>query len=293
MKVIRSAVLGFCMGVRRAVDIACAAAPAHNAEGADKPVYTGKVITLGPLIHNPRILDELKKLGVEAADDLPPDLKGVTVIIRAHGVPPLLEQAVRDRGGRIIDATCPRVKKSQRAAREFENAGVRLFIAGEAGHAEIAGLKGYAPSCIIAGTPTEAETKAKNLRLTTPNAKTALIAQTTIDEQEYRAIGESIKKYFPDLAIINTICSAVTDRQNSLRQLLKTVDAVVIAGGRESANTRRLAAIAAEQGASCVLAESAADIPPDFLVFNTVGLCAGASSPDSVIDEIEAALYET
>ena len=278
MKVIRSDVLGFCMGVRRAVEIARAA----EAEPSAAPVFT-----LGPLIHNPRVLDELKSRRVTALDELPPDfdLRGVSVIIRAHGIAPAREQALRERECRVIDATCPTVKKSQLIAQQFEKAGVRLFIAGEAGHAEIAGLTGYAPSCIIAGSAAEAEASARKLHVAAPGAQTALIAQTTIDEQEYRAIGEAIKKYFPGLEIVNTICSAAKERQDSLRKLAHTVDALVIAGGRESANTRRLAAIAGEL--PCVLAESAADIPPAFAAFTTVGLCAGASTPDSVIGEIE------
>jgi 4-hydroxy-3-methylbut-2-enyl diphosphate reductase len=120
--------------------------------------------------------------------------------------------------------------------------------------------------------------------------KTALIGQTTISEEEYRSIGEAIKKYFPALEIIETICAATRERQDALRELLDKVDAVIIAGGKESANTRRLLAIAEKQGKPCALSESAADIPAGFAAFQTVGLCAGASTPDTVIDEIEDAL---
>jgi 4-hydroxy-3-methylbut-2-enyl diphosphate reductase IspH len=121
-------------------------------------------------------------------------------------------------------------------------------------------------------------------------AKTALIGQTTISEEEYRAIGGGIKKYFPDLEIIQTICAATKDRQDSLRRLLDKVDAVVVAGGRESANTRRLLTIAREGGKTAVLVESPREIPAGFAAYKTVGLCAGASTPDTVIDAIERAL---
>jgi len=281
MNVIRSDVLGFCMGVRRAVEIARAAA----AEPAATPVFT-----LGPLIHNPRVLDELKGRGIMILDEIPAELRGATVLIRAHGIAPDIEQTLREKAGRVIDATCPTVKKSQLIAQQFENAGVRLFIAGEAGHAEIAGLTGYAPFCIVAGNAAEAEIAAQKLRETEPNAKTALIAQTTIAQEEFISIGNAIKKYFPGLEIVRTICPATKERQDSLRKLACIVDALVIAGGRESANTRRLAAIAGEL--PCVLAESAADIPSAFAAFKTVGLCAGASTPDSVISEIEEHLME-
>jgi 4-hydroxy-3-methylbut-2-enyl diphosphate reductase len=294
MKVIRAKTLGFCMGVRRAVDLA--------RSEADKG---GRVYTLGPLIHNPQALEDLRSRGVVILDEkeLPPDLDGAAVIIRAHGVSPQVEAALRERGGRVIDATCPRVKASQLKARSLAKAGYGLFLAGEADHAEIIGVRGYAqtgpdrgavpgavPLCAVVADAGEAETAAAGLRAAGQNAKTALIGQTTISEAEYQAVGGVIKKYFPDLEIVQTICAAATDRQEALRELFDKVDALIIAGGRKSANTRRLLAIAEESGKPCALAETAAGIPEDFFAFETVGLCAGASTPDSVIDEISESL---
>lgn len=292
MKVIRAKVLGFCMGVRRAVDLA-------RTEAA----RAARVFSLGPLIHNPRVLDELKRRGVDVLgeDELPRDLAGASLIIRAHGIGPRTETALRERGGRLIDATCPRVKASQLKAQSLAQAGYRLFLAGEAEHAEIIGVRGYAeagrrdlsPAACVVGNAAAAERAAAALRDTSPPGeavKTALIGQTTISAEEYRAIGGGIKKYFPDLEIIQTICAATTDRQDALRVLLEKVDALVVAGGKDSANTRRLLAIARERGKPCVLAESAGDIPPEFAAFQTLGICAGASTPDEVIDEIEQAL---
>jgi len=284
MTVIRSDVLGFCMGVRRAVEIARSTGTA----AAAAPAF--KVFTLGPLIHNPRVLDELKNLGIESREELPDDLQGFILIIRAHGIGPQMEQALIKRGAMLIDASCPNVKKSQLTAEEFEKNGFRLFIAGEAGHAEISALKAYAPSGIIVGNPDEAEIAAHHLFETDPRAKTALLAQTTIDEEEYHTIGDIIKKYFPATEIAHTICSATRERQNSLRHLLKKVDAVIVAGGKTSANTRRLAVIAAERGIPHVLAESASDIPPEFYKYDNIGISAGASTPDNVIEEIMQAL---
>ena len=285
MQVIRAKVLGFCMGVRRAVELACL----QTETGA------GKVFTLGPLIHNPQTLADLKSRGVEILDEthLPENASGVVVIIRAHGVAPRVEETLRQRGAVIVDATCPRVKASQLKARSLAESGFRLFLAGEARHAEIAGIRGYAaaaPFCAVVGNAAEAETSAAALYAKESGAKTALIGQTTVSGPEYAAVGGAIKKYFPNLEIIQTICAATTDRQQSLRELLNNVDAVIIAGGKESANTRRLAAIAGESGKPCVLAESAAGIPQAFFSCKTIGLCAGASTPDSVIDEIERRL---
>lgn len=274
------------MGVRRAVELAYTEA----ARG-------GRVCSFGPLIHNPRVLDDLQRRGVEMLDgnSIPQNLQDAAVLIRAHGLSPQMEQTLRERSGRVIDATCPRVKASQLKARSLAEAGYSLFLAGEERHAEIAGIRGYAaaaPFCVVVGGAARAEEAAAALFAREPAAKTALIAQTTISADEYAAIGGALKKFFPGLAIVQTICAATGDRQAALRDLLDRVDAVIIAGGKDSANTRRLLSIAQERGKPCVLAESAADVPAEFAAFAAVGLCAGASTPDAVIGEIEAALRE-
>jgi len=283
MKVIRAKVLGFCMGVSRAVDLA--AAEAERSGG--KRIYT-----LGPLIHNPRVLADLESRGVETLDSLPQSIEGC-VIIRAHGVSPEAEERLRNTGCRIVDATCPRVKASQLKAEELRFAGYFLFLAGMPEHAEIEGIMGYAGSasfCAVVSGALEAERAASKLYRTNNNARTALLGQTTISEGEYLKIGEAIKIFFPNLEVFDTICPATTDRQQALRELLSQVDAVIIAGGKESANTSRLLAIAEESGKPCALVESSSEIPDAFRSFETVGLCAGASTPDSVITEIEKEL---
>jgi 4-hydroxy-3-methylbut-2-enyl diphosphate reductase len=277
---IRADLLGFCMGVRRAVDLAC---------GQD---FSCRVYTYGPLIHNPRALEDLKRRGIKTIEEhnLPPDLNGAVIIIRAHGVSPQVEAELREKGARIIDATCPRVKASQLKAAAFAKAGCRLFLAGEENHAEIVGIRAYAggntPRCVVVGNTAEAEAAACLLSQEC-DAKTALIGQTTISEEEYRAIGETLKTFFPDIEIVQTICAATKERQDSLRELLDKVDAIIIAGGKESSNTRRLLAIAESANKPCIIAESPADIPPEFFKFKTIGLAAGASTPYTVVDEIE------
>jgi 4-hydroxy-3-methylbut-2-enyl diphosphate reductase len=289
VNVIRARILGFCSGVRRAVDLAYAE--------DRKPVYT-----LGPLIHNPQVLEELKRRGVEILDEehLPADLRGASVIIRAHGISPQTEAELRRRGiARVIDATCPRVKSSQLKAEAFAQAGYCLFLAGEERHAEITGIRGYyeagslnnaARFCAVVSCAAEAEKAAAQLRENSPNAKTALIGQTTISTAEYRDIAEAITPFFPGLEIAQTICAATEERQDSLREITDKVDAVIIAGGKASANTRRLLAIAEAAGKPCALAETPADIPPAFLKFNSIGLASGTSTPDTVIDDIEKAI---
>jgi len=300
MTVLRANVLGFCMGVRRAVELAC--------NQADSPA--GKVYTLGPLIHNPQALEDLKRRGIEILDEakLPENLSGSVVIIRAHGVSPQTEAQLRKRGAVVVDATCPKVKASQLKAASLAKQGYRLFLAGEETHAEIAGICGYAQDGWLNRSDTaenkqflqvvscaaEAEIAAKLLsedpELHNGSAKTALLAQTTISTDEYHAIGAIISLFFPALEIIPTICAATRERQDSLRELLGKTHAVVIAGGKDSANTRRLLAIAQASGKPSAIVETAADIPPDFFRFETVGLAAGASTPDTVIEAIEKGL---
>jgi 4-hydroxy-3-methylbut-2-enyl diphosphate reductase len=292
MKVIHSKVLGFCMGVQRAVALAQADAEKAGLSG-------GRVYTLGPLIHNPCVLDTLKKSGVEVLEKnfMPNNLENCSIIICAHGTKPEIEEEIRGRGGRIVDATCPWVKTSQLKAEELSRAGYCLFLAGEAEHAEIQGILGFTGGkyCSVVSDAAGAGAAAKKLLGRGKDAEnkqllTALIGQTTISEEKYRAIGDAIKKYFPSLEIIQTICSATKERQQALRELLTQVDAVLVVGGKDSANTRSLLAIAKESGKPCKLVESAADIPESFFQFGCVGLSSGASTPDSVIDEIEKKL---
>jgi len=278
------------MGVRRAVELALTEAD-KAACGAQQ-----KVFTFGPLIHNPGVLNSLKERGITAIEQAPQNAGGCSIIIRAHGIDAASEEDLRDKGFCVIDATCPNVKKSRLKAQELARAGYCLFLAGETDHAEVQSVLSYAKAandefCAVVGNAAEAEEAAKKLRETNRDAKTALLAQTTICADEYSAIGEAVKKHFPNLEIVQTICSATVERQNALRDLLGQVDAVIVAGGKESANTRRLLAIAQESGKPCALVEKASEIPASIHMCETVGLCAGASTPNTLIDEIELELY--
>jgi 4-hydroxy-3-methylbut-2-enyl diphosphate reductase len=294
-------VLGYCAGVRRAVDIALREAAARQ-----------KVYTAGPLIHNPAVLETLKVRGVEILEedvDAPCAARGAVVIIRAHGVTPQSEARLRDRGFRIADASCPKVKRSQTLAQELSESGRRVFLAGEKRHAEIAGIQGYAPGGIVVESARDALESARILFAEDPAAETAVIAQTTLSVEDYAAICDALQMVFPRITIYDTICSATRERQNALRTLCEKADAIIIAGGRNSANTRRLVAVAraahtvsgeatngaAVAGKPVVLVENAREIPEAFVTgtYNTIGISAGASTPDEVIDEIERALLSS
>jgi 4-hydroxy-3-methylbut-2-enyl diphosphate reductase len=262
---------------------------------------SGQVYTLGPLIHNSGVLDSLKKRGVicleseNSVDEIQTAPEKSTIIIRAHGISPAVEKELIRRGMTIVDATCPHVKTSQRKAADFAANGYRVFLAGEKDHAEIKAILGYAQDSgigcgIVVSSPADAEAAAVELYRREPEAKTALIGQTTIRAEEYSGIAERIRRYFPSLEIVDSICTAAAERQGALRDLCGEVDALIIVGSKESANTRRLLSLAQELGKPAWLVETAARLPVEIGAYRTVGLSAGASTPDSLIDEVEEAL---
>jgi 4-hydroxy-3-methylbut-2-enyl diphosphate reductase len=288
VKTLRARVLGYCMGVRRAVELAVAeTAQAGMGPGA------AAVYTMGPLIHNPQVLRDLERRGVSILDeeDLPPELNGARVIIRAHGITPALREELLRRGASLTDATCPRVRASQMKARTLSAEGYTVFLAGERRHGEVAGILGYAPGCIVAANREEAEAAAAALiGKAGEGLKTALLAQTTLSPEEFRDIAGGITALLPDTLLVNTICEATRERQDSLRELCEKVDAAVIVGGLASANTRRLRAVAEDCGKPAWLVEGPGDLPPELAAYGVVGLSAGASTPEAAVDAVERAL---
>ncbi|GMO60091.1 MAG: hypothetical protein Ta2G_20130 [Termitinemataceae bacterium] len=251
-----------------------------------------RIYTLGPLIHNAALMQELNEKGVSVISEteIP---ENSTVIIRAHGVRPQLEDALKQHGNVIIDATCSKVKANQLKAQNLAAQGYKLFIAGEKGHAEVQGLLGFAPASIVISTAQEVSAKLSLLRNemgTSKNEKTAVIAQTTISTDEYEAICAALKTVFPLLEVFNTICNATKERQDALRKLCKRVCAVIIAGDKTSSNTRRLLEIARSANKPAWIVGGASEIPAAVFAYKTVGLSAGASTPDKIIDDIERAL---
>jgi len=285
------------MGVRRAVETAWRESSAQDR----------RVFTIGPLIHNPSVLEDLEKRGVTILEQtsIGTDIAGSTVIIRAHGIAPELENELAQNGAHVVDATCPYVKLNQKKAQSFAEHGYRIFLAGEKNHGEISGICGYitlaetsckAVNYHVVGNALEAHIAAQAAQNTAAQncsvreEKTALIAQTTISADEYSSIAEAIKNFFPNVEIADTICAATAQRQQALRKLCGKVEAVIVAGGKESANTLRLLSLAKELGKPAWLVEKLEEIPAEISIYKTVGLCAGASTPESLINEIEKAL---
>ena len=267
MKVIRASKAGFCFGVKRAVKLS---------EEASKE--KGPVHTLGPVVHNPQAIERLEHMGVKEINEIREARKG-TVIIRAHGIPPEDYKALESKGIKIVDATCPFVKKAQDYARMLHDEGYAIVIIGEKDHPEVRGIKGHAKEATVIETIEEAE----KLPMC---GKMGVVVQTT---QEQAVVGKIIPILFnktKELRVFNTICSATGERQEAVKGFAKKVGVIVVVGGRNSGNTRRLAQIA-ERIAPTYHIETAKELKKEwFRGAKTVGVAAGASTPDFVIDEV-------
>jgi 4-hydroxy-3-methylbut-2-enyl diphosphate reductase len=279
-QVIRAKVLGYCFGARCAVNMALDA----RRKNPDKTVAT-----FGPIIHNPVAIRQLEEAGISVLEyPIARAEPGGIVVIRAHGVPPSTRDELEEAGWTIFDATCPRIKESQKKARAACQSGFRVIIAGDKKHAEITGIRGYAPDAIIVEHVEDASRAAASFGRAEAFEKTVLIGQTTMGQDEYREIAKALA--IPGLMVHNTICPATLERQEALRQLCPQVDGVLVIGGKNSANTRQLLALAQQCGSMAALVEEQDDVPDAFFSLPRVGLSAGASTPDEVINKIETAL---
>ena len=256
------------MGVRRAVELALQAA-----RQARPPVYSW-----GPLIHNRQVTARLEAEGVNVVESCP---EAGTVVIRAHGVTPGVLRELSERGLKVIDATCPHVIASQRNIRAASASGLLCVIAGDREHPEVVGLSGYALTPVhILSTLAEAEAFS-------PAAAFFLIAQTTFQQSLYAQMAQSLRARYPACRIFDSICDATSRRQQEALTLAKELRALVVAGDPHSANTCRLAQVGREAGARVWQVEEARELAEaEFAGLATIGLTAGASTPDWIIDEV-------
>jgi 4-hydroxy-3-methylbut-2-en-1-yl diphosphate reductase len=275
MEVVRALTAGFCMGVILAL---------QKLDALVEDREAGHLIcTLGPIIHNPQVLEEYARKGVsqaESFEDIPPE---ATVVIRAHGIPQDVEFSLRSRGIRIVDATCPKVKKAQLLIREQAREGRFILLYGEESHPEVRGLLSYA----VSGTFVfDTEEKLGCFPLE-PGRRYGLAAQTTQDREKFDAIAAGLTQGRDrDIAIMQTICDATKQRQEETVRIARDVEFMVVIGGLESGNTRRLAQVVAAQNKPCMHVESARELPLDEIrKFTRIGLTAGASTPKTLIDE--------
>jgi len=283
MKVLVARTAGFCWGVRRAMDAVLEASA--RSEGST-------IQTLGPLIHNPQALDLIGKRGVAVAAS-PDAVQSGTVVIRAHGIPIQDLRGLKARQARgelkIVNATCPEVAKVHSRIKKWSPKGYFTVILGIHGHAESMAHQSFADygSVIVANLEEAAALTDEQLK------KVLVVAQTTFTVKDFEGIVEYLRSRAGDMVVENTICEDTWRRQAEAREIAAKVDAVVIVGGKNSANTRHLAELAEHYGKPCQFVETAVEL--DLKAFQgtkIVGVLAGASTPTWLVEEVVAALEQ-
>lgn len=271
MQVLLADEYGFCFGVERAVEM------------VEEAVSAGETVrSLGPLIHNKQEMQRLAHEGVTAITEPVQIGRGETAVIRAHGVTPDVQKELEEKASKVVDATCPFVTRVQKLAARAAEKDRHVVIVGAPDHPEMIGVKGYAPDhAFIIRDETEVATLPR-LR------KPLVVSQTTIKSKTFFDTAEAVKsKTDDDVEIVNTICSATRDRQEAARALAGMVDAFYIIGGRHSSNSVKLLAVCKEQCEKSFLIETEEEInDADLAGVEKVGVTAGASTPDWLIQKI-------
>jgi 4-hydroxy-3-methylbut-2-enyl diphosphate reductase len=268
---------GFCFGVERAVEM------------TEKALNEGATVrTLGPLIHNSQEMERLAAEGIKVIDQPQQATKQVVAIIRAHGVTPQVQRDLEQRAAQVVDATCPFVTKVQRLASRAAAQGRHVVLAGNPDHPETIGVVGYAPEHTF--VVRDASEVAHLPQLHAP----LVVSQTTIKLKTFLDVAEAVRaKADAEPQIVNTICSATRDRQDAARALAGHVEAFYIIGGRHSSNSVKLLAVCKEQCDKSFLIETAEEInPADLAGVEKVGVTAGASTPNWLIDQVVRRLEE-
>jgi 4-hydroxy-3-methylbut-2-enyl diphosphate reductase len=267
---------GFCWGVERALDITLQAA-----EDAPEPVNT-----LGPLIHNPAVIGDLKMRGVGVISE-PSEATEGTVVLRSHGVPKDAKETLAAAGVTVIDATCPFVTAAQEKAARLKADGYLVIILGEKDHPEVLGLRSYAgENSLVIESPADLPVKL-------PSRRIGVVVQTTQSLERLSELAAHLAPQARELLIHNTICNATEQRQTAAIAMAEQVDAVIVVGGKNSGNTRRLAELCRAKQVKTYHVESAAEIDPAWLEDTmVVGITAGASTPPEQIEAVAQAVRE-
>ncbi len=288
MKITTAASAGFCFGVKRAVDLVYKAI--ENGE---------KVYTYGPIIHNDEVVADLNQKGVIVIAS-PEELKTLpvgTIIIRSHGISEALQKELSSHGHKLIDATCPYVKKIHKVVRDKSVEGQHIIIVGNRTHPEVEGIIGWCKTTfpLIDSsdyTVIESEEEAENFNVT-KERKICIVAQTTFNYKKFQDLVEIILKKGYDIFVLNTICNATEERQYEAYQLAKQSDAMIVIGGKHSSNTRKLYEICKKECENTYYIQKLDDLDLNlFKSYRNVGITAGASTPNNIIKEVHTAMSE-
>lgn len=266
---------GFCFGVKRAVE------KAYEVAREKKQ----KVYTYGPIIHNEEVVEDLRKMGVEVLESQEEleSLKEGTVIIRSHGVPASIYRLLKEKNLDYVDVTCPFVLKIHRIVERESKAGRHIVIIGNASHPEVAGIQGWCMGeSTVIRTPEEARAF-----LSEEHEKVCIVSQTTFNYNNFQEIVEILNEKGYDRLVLNTICNATQDRQSEAEEIAKQVDAMIVVGGRHSSNTQKLYEICKRECKNTYYIQTLADLDSEsFQSVQCVGITAGASTPNKIIEEV-------
>ena len=275
MEVTLAKTAGFCFGVQRAVD--------KVYELADKE---DKVYTFGPIIHNEEVVRDLESKGVQvlnSSDELTEVTDGI-VVIRSHGVPKEVYQLMEEKQIRYADATCPFVRKIHKLVEKHSREGRRIVIVGNDHHPEVEGIKGWCLTPPIVISTTE---EAGNLPIS-QSEPICVVSQTTFNYNKFKDIVEILEKKRYDRIVLNTICSATEERQEEAVRLASQVDAMIVIGGKTSSNTQKLFEICSNACENTYYIQTLVDLDiKPFQSFRHVGITAGASTPNKIIEEVQ------
>lgn len=276
MKVTLAKSAGFCFGVKRAVEMVY------------KEAETGKkVYTLGPIIHNEQVVQDLEQKGVRVIDT-PEELseaEDATVIIRSHGISADVYHQLEDKKVRIVDATCPFVSKIHRIVEKKYQEGSCIVIVGNANHPEVEGINGWCDgAATVIGSVSEAENYSQE-----PARKLCVVAQTTFNYKKFKDIVDIFSKKSYDINVMNTICNATEERQTEAAAIAGDSDAMIVIGGKHSSNTQKLYEICKNVCPDTHFIQTLDDLDlKQFQSFRSVGITAGASTPNTIIKEVQS-----
>jgi 4-hydroxy-3-methylbut-2-enyl diphosphate reductase len=267
MEVLKTEHPGFCFGVRRAIDIVL----------QEREKTQGSIFTIGPIIHNPQMVEALKHRGIIPVENVS-EIKDGTVVFRTHGIKEEEEEDIKLKGLKSIDATCPFVRRVRKKALFLKNNGYKVVIVGDKDHPEVKSVLSYLHNDgIVLQKPTLITAK-----------KVGVVCQTTQDNDTFFNIVHGLIEGVEELRVYNTICESTGIRQREIAQLSSIVDAVLVVGGKNSSNTTKLYNIAKNLQPNTYHIETEADINPEwFSGMKKVGITGGASTPDNILDIVE------
>ena len=277
MKIVRSKHIGLCFGVKRAIRLAVDLRNKHP----------GPLYSLGPLLHNPQEVRRLESLGIVARDELEQCTDG-PILLRTHGITSEQMKRARELGVELVDAVCPRVEVVRKHIEQFGQRGYTVVLAGDEGHPEIKAIRSYARGPVVVVSSPE------QLPERFERSPVVVLSQTTQDPATFEAIVAACRDRSDEVEDVCTICSDAVRRQEDGRRLAESADMVIVVGGRNSANTKRLAEICRRVQPRTFHIEDPAELQGlDFTGVEKVGLASGASTPDWLVDGVERRLRRT